>query len=178
MTAGQAELAPERRDAPASETQLALSVVVPVFNQADSIADNIEIIRQCLQESLGDAFELIVVSDGSIDETEERMLEARAENVRTIHYDRNLGKGYAVKIGALEAQGRWIAFMDADLDLHPSRLPDFLRVRGGRAARLRDRLEAPPGVRRLLSALASSSELALPAARARSSSGSTFATRR
>ena len=128
MISGQTELASELSDLPASETQLELSVVVPVFNQADTIVDNIEIIRQCLQASLGGAFELIVVSDGSIDETAERVLEARAENVRTIHYDRNLGKGYAVKIGALAGQGRWIAFMDADLDLQPSRLPDFLRV--------------------------------------------------
>jgi glycosyltransferase involved in cell wall biosynthesis len=128
VTSGQTQLASERRKASANETQLELSVVLPVFNQADAIADNIEIIRQCLSESLGDTFELIVVSDGSIDETEERMLEARAENVRTIHYDRNLGKGYAVKIGALEGRGRWIAFMDADLDLHPSRLPEFLRA--------------------------------------------------
>ena len=74
---------PERRDAPASETQLELSVIVPVFNQAETIADNLEVIRQCLQESLGDAFEMIVVSDGSIDQTKERVLEARAENVRT-----------------------------------------------------------------------------------------------
>ena len=105
MTSGQAALESERRDAPASNTELELSVVVPVFNQADTIVGNIEIIRQCLQESLGDAFELIVVSDGSIDETKERVLEARAANVRTIHYDRNLGKGYAVKIGALEGAG-------------------------------------------------------------------------
>jgi glycosyltransferase involved in cell wall biosynthesis len=128
VISGQTQRASERREAPTSETQLALSVVVPVFNQADVIAGNIEIIRQCLQESLGDTFELIVVSDGSIDETEERMLEARASNVRTIHYDRNLGKGYAVKIGALEGEGRWIAFMDADLDLHPSQLPNFLHI--------------------------------------------------
>ena len=36
--------------------------------------------------------------------------------------------------------------MDADLDLEPSRLPEFLARREGRAARLRDRIEAPPGV--------------------------------
>lgn len=127
MTVGQA-VASERRQAPERERQLELSVVVPVFNQADSIAGSMELIRGCLQESLGDAFELIVVSDGSVDETVERVFDARLENVRVIHYDRNLGKGYAVKIGALEARGRWIAFIDADLDLHPSRLPDFLHV--------------------------------------------------
>jgi hypothetical protein len=102
--------------------------VVPVYNQAEAIAVNIGIIRECLVQELGRSFELIVVSDGSIDQTQERMLEACADSVRTIHYDRNLGKGYAIKTGALQAQGRWIAFIDADLDLQPSRLPEFLRV--------------------------------------------------
>jgi glycosyltransferase involved in cell wall biosynthesis len=118
----------ERRVKPADYGLLELSVVIPVFNQAETIAGNIEIIRTCLQETLGDTFELIVVSDGSIDETAERVLAARADNVRTIHYARNLGKGYAVKVGALAGQGRWIAFIDSDLDLQPSRLPEFLRV--------------------------------------------------
>lgn len=128
MTSGQVADTSERRANPVDDSSIELSVVVPVFNQAETIAGNIEIIRACLQEALGDTFELIVVSDGSIDETAERVLAARAGNVRTIHYARNLGKGYAVKVGALAGQGRWIAFMDADLDLHPSRLPDFLRV--------------------------------------------------
>jgi glycosyltransferase involved in cell wall biosynthesis len=112
----------------ADARQPELSVVVPVFNQGKAIEGNLEVIRTCLEEALGDAFELIVVSDGSVDETEERMLRARSDRVRTMHYDRNLGKGYAVKTGALEARGRWIAFIDADLDLNPSRLAEFLRV--------------------------------------------------
>ena len=128
MTTVRTEAASELPDASASETPLELTVVVPVYNQGESIAGNIEVIRRSLKESLGDAFELIVVSDGSIDETEERVFEARAGNVRTIHYARNLGKGYAVRAGALAGRGRWIAFMDADLDLQPSRLPEFLRV--------------------------------------------------
>ena len=128
MSSGQVDLASERRARPVTETPYELSVVVPVFNQAETIVGNIEIIRQSLHESLGDTFELIVVSDGSIDATAERVLGARAENVRTIHYARNLGKGYAVKVGALAGRGRWIAFMDADLDLQPARLPEFLRV--------------------------------------------------
>ena len=45
-----------------------------------------------------------------------------------IHYDRNLGKGYALKVGVLAARGRFVAFIDADLDLDPASLPIFLRT--------------------------------------------------
>src|SRR5919202_1481667 len=68
---------------------------------------------------------MIVVSDGSIDETAERLLAARSGGLRVIHYDRNLGKGYAVKVGALAAHGEWIALVDADLDLDPASIPAY-----------------------------------------------------
>jgi glycosyltransferase involved in cell wall biosynthesis len=105
-----------------------LSVVVPVFNQAASIVDNLEVIRERVRAGLGDDFETLVVSDGSIDETEEELVaRAPAGAFRVFHYDRNLGKGYAVKLGALEAQGDWIGFVDADLDLDPGALAAYVR---------------------------------------------------
>ena len=108
------------------ETALLLTVVVPVFNQEASIAANVSTIRESIAAGLGAPFELIVVSDGSIDGTAERVLEAAADNVRVIHYDRNLGKGYAIKVGALEARGEYVAYIDADLDLDPAWLPRFV----------------------------------------------------
>jgi glycosyltransferase involved in cell wall biosynthesis len=105
-----------------------LSVIVPVYNQAQSIAENIKIIRQRIASGLDAPPELIVVSDGSIDLTAERALESVDEGVRVIHYDRNLGKGYAIKAGALEARGRWIAYVDADLDLDPASLAAFVEA--------------------------------------------------
>jgi glycosyltransferase involved in cell wall biosynthesis len=105
-----------------------LTVVVPVYNEADSILENVRTIRDRVAAGLDAPFELIVVSDGSVDRTEERLLEARDELVKVIHYDRNLGKGYAIKVGALAARGRWIAYVDADLDLDPASIPDYLEV--------------------------------------------------
>jgi glycosyltransferase involved in cell wall biosynthesis len=107
-------------------TDLLLTVVVPVFNQESSIAANVATIRESVAAGLDAEFELIVVSDGSIDGTAERVLESAADNVRVIEYDRNLGKGYAIKVGALEARGRYVAYIDADLDLDPSWLPRFV----------------------------------------------------
>jgi glycosyltransferase involved in cell wall biosynthesis len=107
---------------------LALTVVVPVFNQAGAIVENLGVIRDRIAAELDEPFELIVVSDGSIDQTGERLLELELDGVRVIHYDRNLGKGYAIKVGALEARGDWIAFCDADLDLDAGALAGFLET--------------------------------------------------
>jgi len=116
----------ERADVPARPL---LSVVVPVYNGGPAIVENVEVIRKGTGEGLGaDELELIVVSDGSIDGTDERLLAARSDvAMRVIHYDRNLGKGYAVKIGTLAARGAWIALVDADLDLDPGAIPGYLR---------------------------------------------------
>jgi glycosyltransferase involved in cell wall biosynthesis len=107
-----------------------LSVVVPVFNGGDEIVENVGLIRHAAAGPLPpEDVEVVVVSDGSIDGTAERLLEARSDvDMRVIHYDRNLGKGYAVKLGALAAEGDWIALVDADLDLDPSAVPGFLET--------------------------------------------------
>jgi glycosyltransferase involved in cell wall biosynthesis len=114
--------------APSIDGRPRLSVVVPVFNGGPKIVSNVETIRAAVS-SIADNVEILVVSDGSIDGTAERLLEARSDvDMRVIHYDRNLGKGYAVKVGALAARGDWIALVDADLDLDPSAVPAFLEV--------------------------------------------------
>lgn len=117
-----------------------LSVVVPVLNGGAYIAESVEAIRLALVDANVDA-ELIVVSDGSVDDTVERALEAHLE-VRVIHYDRNIGKGYAVKLGLLAARGQYAGFIDADLDLHPSELAGCL------AAMQREGLDAAIGSKR------------------------------
>ncbi len=114
------EVAGEPREDP---TRPLLSVVVPVYNQPD-IAESIRTIRERVQAGVEGPIELIVVSDGS-DEGEQ----AQAEGVaRVIHYDRNLGKGYAVKTGALAARGRYISYVDSDLELDPASIPQFLEL--------------------------------------------------
>ena len=107
-----------------------LTVIVPVYNGGDEIVENVEVIRAAVTSELADdEVELIVVSDGSIDGTAERLLERRSDHrIRVLHYDRNLGKGYAVKAGALAAHGSWVALVDADLDLDPRSVPRYLDV--------------------------------------------------
>jgi len=113
-----------------SRSRPSLTVVVPVYNGGDDIVENVDVIRRVVAGGLpGEEVELIVVSDGSIDGTAERLLESRSDrDIRVIHYDRNLGKGYAVKAGALAAHGDWVALVDDDLDLDPASIPEFLDV--------------------------------------------------
>jgi glycosyltransferase involved in cell wall biosynthesis len=122
--ASPAAVAPER-----SASRPLLTVVVPVYNGGVEIVDNVGVIRRVITRALGDEeVELIVVSDGSIDGTAERLLEAREPGTRVIHYDRNLGKGYAVRAGALASHGDWIALVDADLDLDPGAIATYLET--------------------------------------------------
>jgi glycosyltransferase involved in cell wall biosynthesis len=124
-----------------SESGPLLSVVTPVYNGAGFIAENVEILRSEFAGS-GVSYELIVVSDGSVDDTAQRALAAGHPEVRVLHYDRNVGKGYAVKLGLLAARGQYVGFIDSDLDLHPAELPAFLE------AMERDRLDAAIGSKR------------------------------
>jgi glycosyltransferase involved in cell wall biosynthesis len=107
-----------------------LTAIVPVYNGGEEIVENVGVIRRALADGLrGEDVEVIVVSDGSIDETAEQLLASRGDpGFRVIHYDRNLGKGYAVKVGALASQGEWVALIDADLDLDPASVPLYLEV--------------------------------------------------
>jgi len=111
-----------------SEVEPTLSVIVPVYDQAGVIAENVRAIRERIAAGFDEPFEVIVVSDGSVDGTVERMLESELPDVHVLYYDRNLGKGYAVKTGAREARGQWLAYVDCDLDLDPAALPEYVEV--------------------------------------------------
>ena len=104
-----------------------LSIVTPAFNQAETIQATLgEILRRL--DSQGLDFELIVVSDGSKDGTYDAARRLEDPRVRVLDYDRNLGKGFAVRTGSLAARGRWVAWIDSDLDLDPSRVASFLEL--------------------------------------------------
>ncbi len=130
MAAPSAAAATPGTDGEGRRARPLLTVVVPVYNGGEEIVANVELIRRTVTEGLpGEEVEVIVVSDGSVDGTAERLWEARREaGIRVIHYDRNLGKGYAVKAGALAAHGDWVALVDSDLDLDPGAIPEYLAV--------------------------------------------------
>ncbi len=98
-----------------------LSVVVPAFREEDRIAATVAEIRAALGDlqSAGE-LEIVVVDDGSDDATADAAEAAGADVV--LRCTPNRGKGAAVRAGVLAANGRTVAFTDADLSYAPSQL--------------------------------------------------------
>ncbi len=93
-----------------------LSLIIPAYNEEGRIGSSLRTVRAYL-ESMGRPWEIIVVDDGSTDGTVGVVKDwaAGCEQARVISYERNLGKGYAVRQGMLAARGQYAAFSDADL---------------------------------------------------------------
>ena len=90
-----------------------VSVVVPAFNEGTRLGASLKRITSYFR-SQSIEFEIIVVSDGSTDETA-AVARAGGDAVKLVELLRNQGKGAAVRNGILESQGQHILFTDADL---------------------------------------------------------------
>jgi len=97
-----------------------LSVVTPVFNEAAGIDRFFERLTRVL-ERLGLSYEIVIVNDGSTDDTLARLLEHRARNpaIKVISLSRNFGKDIALSAGLDYAGGRAVIPIDADLQDPP-----------------------------------------------------------
>ena len=102
-----------------------LSIVVPCYNESKDIAKNSEIIKNYL-ESIKQDYELILVNDGSKDNTKE-VIEA-IPGVKALSYEPNRGKGGAVKYGIENATGDYVLFMDADLSTDLEAIDKFIKL--------------------------------------------------
>ena len=92
-----------------------LSVVVPAYGEARRIAATVA----ALHDALGADTEIVVVDDGSADDT---AAVAAAAGARVITYPVNRGKGAAVRAGMLAASGSMVVFTDADLSYPPAQV--------------------------------------------------------
>ena len=100
-----------------------VTVIVPAYNEARTIE---QVLRR-LTELDFDA-EILVVDDGSIDETVEIVggLEAEIPGLRLIVHERNQGKGAAVRTGINASTGDFVMIQDADLEYDPADIPKLL----------------------------------------------------
>lgn len=113
-----------------------VSIVVPVLNEEESVASLYTEIAEVMDAS-GAAWELIVVDDGSSDESVERIYGVAGADPRVlvIEFSRRFGQTAALAAGFRCARGRYIVPMDADLQNDPR---DIMR--------LVERLESPPAL--------------------------------
>lgn len=96
-----------------------LSLIVPSYKQEKTIVHNVERLMEVMVRT-GIPFEIIVVVDGKLDQTYEKLARLRSNKLKVFEYEKNQGKGYAIKYGGLKATGDVIGFMDAGLDIDPT----------------------------------------------------------
>ena len=114
-------------------TEPILSIVVPAYNEADSLPAITERLN-AVCKGLDIAYEIVVVNDGSSDSTQEILNELASGNnsVLAVNLSRNFGKEAAIMAGLTCAKGRCVAVVDADLQHPPELLNEmFERWREG-----------------------------------------------
>jgi dolichol-phosphate mannosyltransferase len=113
-------------DLPASDTPTAVSIVVPVRNEADNVAPLVAEITGALDGRW--AYEIIYVNDGSTDATGERLLELmkRHPQLRQLRHATSSGQSAAVRSGVRAARGAIVATLDGDGQNNPAFLPALI----------------------------------------------------
>ena len=130
-------------------------MVIPAYNEEKILSESILKFDKFFSEK-GYTYELIVIDDGSKDKTKEIALnlEKVVENFRLVSYEKNQGKGNAVKVGMLEAKGQFKLMADADNSTPIEEIDGFFpffdegydvvvgsRIKGGRGENVK--LEQP-----------------------------------
>lgn len=94
-----------------------LSIIIPAYNEEKRIEKTIQNIVSYLSKKFADNYEIIIVDDRSKDKTVEivKKLSRENEKIKIMVNEENYGKGYSVKKGMLNAQGKYLLFSDADL---------------------------------------------------------------
>ena len=106
-----------------------ISVVIPLYNEEESIGELYEWIERVMQQH-GFTYEVIFISDGSTDRSWPiiKELNERSSHVKGIKFRRNYGKSPALYCGFAEAQGDVVITMDADLQDSPDEIPELYRM--------------------------------------------------
>jgi dolichol-phosphate mannosyltransferase len=108
---------------------LKLSILIPVFNEATTIAAVVERVRAVALDQ-----EIILVNDASSDGTAQIVDQLASPQVRVIHHSTNHGKGAAIRTALEAATGEVVVIQDADFEYDPQDLPGLLAPLAARQA--------------------------------------------
>lgn len=106
-----------------------LSVIIPFLNEEESLPELVAWIERVMEQHAY-SYEIIMIDDGSTDESWEQvcMLRARNSLIKGIRFQRNYGKSAALNEGFKAAQGDYVITMDADLQDSPDEIPELYRM--------------------------------------------------
>jgi glycosyltransferase involved in cell wall biosynthesis len=107
-------------------TELDVSIIIPAYHEAESIADIIGRIRLTMDKQ-NSSYEILVIDDGSKDDT---AIRAKNAGALVISHPYNIGNGAAVKTGIRKANGRVLVMMDGDGQHNPEYIPQLLEKIG------------------------------------------------
>lgn len=102
-----------------------LSLVIPVMNEEENIAPLLEAVHASLQHL---SYEVILVDDGSTDQTKKQILEHADANTVLVELRGNYGQSTAIAAGIDHSRGQYIAMMDGDLQNDPTDIPFMLKL--------------------------------------------------
>lgn len=109
-------------------TDSEVSVIVPVYNEGYKISDSLSLLVKEIEKSFS-AFQIIVISDGSTDETNAQVEKFCKDNpglkIEFYPSQENMGKGRSIRLGFEKASGDYIFFIDGGMELHPKELRIF-----------------------------------------------------
>lgn len=117
-----------QQELPAAAT-VALSVVIPLFNEQDTVPQLYQRLVAVLEEC-GRSWEIVLVDDGSRDATFaaiDRICQ-RDSRVRAFRFSRNFGHHVAITAGLDQARGEYVVLMDGDLQHRPEEIPRFIQT--------------------------------------------------
>lgn len=105
-----------------------VSVIVPVYNEGRRITENLELLVSEIEKSFS-RYQIIVISDGSTDETNDKV-QTYCRNNPNVNIEfhastENMGKGKSIRLGFDKAVGDYIFFIDGGMELHPKELRIF-----------------------------------------------------
>ena len=108
---------------------MALSIIIPLFNEAESLPPLYDWIKRVMDENKF-SYEIIFINDGSTDDSWKVIndLKSKDDCVKAIRFRRNYGKSPALFCGFEKAQGDVVITMDADLQDSPDEIPELFRM--------------------------------------------------
>jgi dolichol-phosphate mannosyltransferase len=106
-----------------------LSIVIPMFNEAENVEATLKRVEEAMASFQGD-YEIIPVNDGSLDDTLEllKRLALQNERMKVVSYPKNIGRGMALRKGFEASRGEIVVSIDADLSYDPHYILDLVNT--------------------------------------------------